>query len=296
VLGAALWGTDALFRRGLALELPASTVVALEHLILAVITLPVLLRGRHSFKELTAKQWTALIIIGVGASATATILFTAAFRYGDPTTPLLLQKLQPLVAIVGASLLLGERLLPRFGWFLLAGVGGAFLLAFPDPSGITVERMTPALLAIGAATLWGLGTVLGRMVLATLDRNTLTAARFAIGLPAAAILMVIVTDDTGIGTLDAGGWGTVALLALVPGLIAMLSYYRGLESTPASAATLGELAFPVSAATINYFAFGTTLTTSQWMGAALLVVTITTMSLLARSGNRAVGIVVPASS
>ncbi len=200
------------------------------------------------------------------------------------------------MAIVGASLLLGERLLPRFGWFLVAGVGGAFLLAFPDPGGITVERLTPALLAVGAATLWGLGTVLGRLVLSSLDRNTLTAARFAIGLPAAAILMVVVTDETGIGTLDAGGWGTVALLALIPGLIAMLSYYRGLESTPASAATLGELAFPVSAATLNYLAFGTTLTTSQWAGAVLLVVTITTMSLLSRSGSRAVGVVVPATS
>ena len=35
-LGAGLWGTDALFRRGLALELPASTVVFWEHLILCV--------------------------------------------------------------------------------------------------------------------------------------------------------------------------------------------------------------------------------------------------------------------
>jgi hypothetical protein len=36
---AALWGSDALFRRGLALELPSSTVVVYEHAILVVLTL-----------------------------------------------------------------------------------------------------------------------------------------------------------------------------------------------------------------------------------------------------------------
>lgn len=43
-LAAALWGTDALFPRGLALELPPTTLVVYEHLILTAIMLPVLLR------------------------------------------------------------------------------------------------------------------------------------------------------------------------------------------------------------------------------------------------------------
>ena len=42
-----------------------------------------------------------------GASAVATALFTQAFRYGDPVTPLVLQKLQPVIAVVAAALLLG---------------------------------------------------------------------------------------------------------------------------------------------------------------------------------------------
>lgn len=38
-VAAALWGSDALFRRGLALELPSSTVVVYEHALLVVLTL-----------------------------------------------------------------------------------------------------------------------------------------------------------------------------------------------------------------------------------------------------------------
>ncbi|HZD03594.1 MAG TPA: hypothetical protein VE173_01715, partial [Longimicrobiales bacterium] len=44
-VGAALWGSDALFRRGLAMELPPAVVVAGEHLILTAVLLPALWRA-----------------------------------------------------------------------------------------------------------------------------------------------------------------------------------------------------------------------------------------------------------
>ena len=136
-LGAALWGTDALFRRGLALDLPASTLVFLEHVILVAVTFPVLWRRRSQLTSLGRIDWLAAGVIGVGSSALATVMFTAAFQYGDPTTPLLLQKVQPLIAVGAASLLLGERLLPRFAGFLVAGLAGAYLVAFSDPANVS---------------------------------------------------------------------------------------------------------------------------------------------------------------
>jgi drug/metabolite transporter (DMT)-like permease len=186
---AALWGTDALFRRGLALELPAAAVVFVEHAILVALTLPLLLRGVRAARSFTVRDWVALLVIGVGASATATVLFTQAFTYGNPTTPLLLQKLQPLIAVVGARLLLGERLMPRYALYFFAALAGAYLISFPDPLDVTVDALAPALLAIGAAALWGMGTVLGRHLSIKIDFGSLTALRFAVGLPAAAVLL-----------------------------------------------------------------------------------------------------------
>lgn len=84
-LAAALWGTDALFPRGLALELPPTTLVVYEHLILTAIMLPVLLRV--PWRRLGVGDVVALVLIGAGASALATGLFSAAFRFGDPNTP-----------------------------------------------------------------------------------------------------------------------------------------------------------------------------------------------------------------
>ncbi len=284
-LGAALWGTDALFRRGLAMDLPAATLVFLEHVILVAVTLPVLLRGRSQVARLGRVDWLAAIVIGAGSSALATVMFTAAFQYGDPTTPLLLQKVQPLIAVAAASLLLGERLLPRFAVFLVAGLAGAYLIAFADPAEVTVAALTPALLALGAAGFWGLGTVLGRHLTSKLTFSTLTALRFAVALPVLAIVVGIRPSESGLASLTGSDLVGVVLLAFIPGLAALLLYYQGLRSTPASAATLAELSFPLAAVTLNYLVFGTTLSVTQWIGMVLLAGTISVMSWLSQRGD-----------
>ena len=132
--GAALWASDALFRRGLALELPASTVVFGEHLILVILTLPLLFRGVRSIRHFDLRDWAALLLVGIGASAVATTLFTAAFSYGDVVTPLLLQKLQPLIAVAGARFLLGELPLPKYWAYFAGAVASAYLFSFPAPT------------------------------------------------------------------------------------------------------------------------------------------------------------------
>lgn len=284
--GAALWGTDAIFRRGLALDLAAPVLVFLEHAVLVVMTLPILWLKRAQLRNLGRVDWIAALVIGAGSSAVATILFTSAFRYGDPTTPLLLQKLQPLVAVLGARLLLGERLLPRFAWFLLAGLAGAYLVAFPDPAGVSVSALTPALLAVGAASLWGLGTVLGRRLAPKIPFSLLTALRFAIGLPAAGLIVAVMGETAEVGAVSGADIRGVVALAFVPGLIALLLYYNGLRSTPAAAATIAELAFPLTATGLNYIVFGTVLSGTQWIGVTLLAGTITIMSWLSHTGDR----------
>lgn len=283
-LGAALWGTDAIFRRGLALELPAPTLVLLEHVVLVAVMAPVLWRSRSQLAGLSPLDWVAALVIGGGSSALATIMFTSAFRFGDPTTPLLLQKVQPLIAVGAASVILGERLLPRYAWFFVSGVAGAYLVAFSDPTEVSIVALTPALLALGAAALWGLGTVLGRHLSSKLGFATLTSLRFALALPVLAFLVGLGARDTGLTTISGGDLLGVVLLAMVPGLAALLFYYQGLRSTPASAATLAELAFPLSAVGLNYLVFGTVLSMTQWAGVALLAGTIVTMTWLSQRG------------
>jgi hypothetical protein len=106
--------------------------------------------------------------------------------------------------------------------------------------------------------------------------------------PVALLAMLTLGDGIQLQRADVPA---VVLLALVPGLFALLVYYRGLRRTTASAATLAELAFPVTALIVNAFAFDTILTRSQLAGAALLSGTVVTLAMAdRRGGGAAVGV------
>lgn len=292
-LGAALWATDPLFRQGLALDLPASVIVFVEHLLPTLLLVPLVIRGlRRARAGFDAKDWVCLVVLGGGASALATFLFTTAFTYGDPTTPALLQQVQPLFAVAGARLLLGERLRRRFGGYLLGALVGAYLIAFPNPAGVTVGGLAPALLALAAAGLWGSGTVLGRRLGAKLPFEELTALRLFFGLLASAAVVGVRGDLGTLGRLNGTGALALVLLALIPGLLALLVYYRGLQSTPAAAATIAELAFPLTTLAINFVAFNAVLSVTQWIGVVLLAGTMTVMNVV-RVPGAPIGVEVP---
>ncbi|WP_229686709.1 DMT family transporter [Longimycelium tulufanense] len=271
---AALWGTDGLLRKPLADALPPATVVLWEHVIVLALLLPWLPAAWRALQRCSVRERVAMVTIGAGSSAVATALFTAAFRVGDPVTPLVLQKLQPMFAVLAAFVLLGERIRVGYLAFALPALAGAWLLTFPDPLRVRVAAVQAALLAIGAAALWAAGTVLGRLVSKRLAARDVTVLRFAFGLPAAALVV------WGQGAPVAVGWDNVvglALLALVPGLLALSVYYWGLRATPVARATLAELAFPATAALIGVGLLGTRLTATQWLGFGLVVASVTAL-------------------
>ncbi len=273
-IAAALWGTDGLLRQPLAQDLPAGSVVFWEHLIVAAVLLPLLPSAVRALARCGPREWIAVLVIGGGASAAATALFTMAFRTGDAVTPLVLQKMQPLFAMLAAVVLLGERLRSGYLLFAVPALAGAWMLAFADPFDVHVAALHTALLALGAAALWASGTVLGRFVSARLRPRDVTVLRFSVGLPVAALVVVGRDEPFAVGWENAPG---LLLLALVPGLVALSLYYVGMVTTPAARATLAELAFPATAAIIGVTVLGETLSTTQWLGLAVLVCSVTTL-------------------
>jgi drug/metabolite transporter (DMT)-like permease len=265
-LAAGLWGTDALLRRPLAHSTQAATIVLGEHVVLVLVLLPVVVAALPALWRAGPRFVAAAVVVGAGSSALATILFTEAFVQGDPVTPVVLQKVQPLIAVSLAAVVLGERPRRRFGLFLLGGLAGTWLMAFPSPFEVSLHGRAPALYALSAAALWALGTVLGRYLALRLPFQQVTAVRFAFGLPAAFVAVLV------LGAPLRASWHDevfIALLALVTGLIAVLLYYYGLQRTTASVASVAELAFPVVAIAVGFLAFDATLTGTQLAGVAL---------------------------
>lgn len=275
-LAASLWGLSGLWREPLARELPSLAIVFWEHAVLTLLLLPWLLPALRRVRAASLRTQLSVLVIGAGSSALATTLFTAAFRLGDPITPQVLQKLQPLIALALAALLLGERLRRSYLLFLVPAVVGAWLMTFADPLAVTVSSAQAALLALGAATLWACGTVLGRAASAELRFVDLAALRFAVGLLTLAAIAGFTSTPLAVPLSAAP---SILALALVPGLAAMTLYYLALGRTPASRATLAELAFPLTAAVVGVIAFGSRPEPTQWLGMALVVGTVVLLSL-----------------
>src|SRR5205085_2105544 len=112
-VAAAMWGTDPIIRKTMSFATSATTIVFGEHVILAALTLPFLLPALRAVFRAGWSYVVAAVVVGAGASAVATILFTdALIGHSDFITPVVIQKVQPLVAVAGAGLLLGERARP----------------------------------------------------------------------------------------------------------------------------------------------------------------------------------------
>nr|WP_236587881.1 DMT family transporter [Tumebacillus amylolyticus] len=282
-LGAALWGTDSVLRQPLLSYLSATQIVLLEHLLLAVYAIPVLWINRKQLRGLSLKEWGAILFISWGGSALATVLFTAAFGLGNASVVLLLQKLQPVFVFLLARVVLGERLTRGFGWYVLIALAGTYLLTFgfAMPYGNQgANEMLASVFAIGAAVLWGGSTVMGRLLLNKMSFETVTGARFLFALPLLALLVALngtegvnhISMWSNFGTLLV--FGMILLQALLPGLISLLLYYRGLSKTPASYATLAELAFPAAGLTLNWLFLKQGFTLGQFIGFAVVWVVV----------------------
>jgi len=127
------------------------------------------------------------IFVGGGASAIATILFTDALFHSDFITPVVLQKVQPLVAVIGAAIVLRERPRSRFVWFLVPALLGLWLVNQPHPFQPTANGLRPVIESLAAAVLWASGTVLGRYLGRELEFQHILSLRFFFGLIASAI-------------------------------------------------------------------------------------------------------------
>ncbi|HET7420199.1 MAG TPA: DMT family transporter [Candidatus Dormibacteraeota bacterium] len=284
-VAAVLWASDALFRNQLITHLSASQIVVAEDGLITLFLLPVFFRSLPELSHLDWRGWVAVVLIAAGAQALATLLFTQSFSYRIYAETFVLQQTQPLIALVLAWIILGERRRPWFWAVVVVALLGVYMVVFAynpaDPlSALQHGRLEAGLFALGAAVLWASGTVLGRYALGSLSFWAVTSLRFTLALP---VLIVVVLVQYGLGGF---GHYTVSdflpnllAIALVPGLLALLLYYRALARTPASLSTIAELALPVTATFIAAYQFHQPVYAAQLIGTALLIGVIIVLNL-----------------
>ncbi|MFW9777818.1 MAG: DMT family transporter [Candidatus Heimdallarchaeota archaeon] len=300
-----LWTLDAFFRTFLVgtIGFISIQIVGIEHIIIVLVLIPWLFRYLAQLREFNKKEWAALLFIGIGGSALATIALTEAFSLAfNPAHPLsvtmvvLLQQTQPFIAIGLASLVLNERLPKEYFILAFIAIFGVFLIFFPTLTNYTEDLTqlfviadidflaanTLGILALVAAFFWGGSTVFGRYLLEhtqkRLEYQAMTTYRFFIAFIflIALNIVLILTGTTFPSTnlilqnLFGIAWAFL-FIALIVGLLSLVLYYYGLKNTHATVSTICELFYPLSAFVLLPILLNETLFISQIVGGLVLV-------------------------
>lgn len=290
VLASFTWALDTLLRYPLLGQgIQAERIVFTEHLFLVLMFVPFLLKDIKKFFALTLGQVFRFFVIGVLGSAMATLAFTKAFSLLNPTLVILLQKLQPLVAISLAHFYLQERVKKEFIFFAILAILGALLLSWTDLAAgfqhlsfsglLSNQSILGYALTLFSVLCWGSATVFGKkLTLEGFSTQQLMGGRFFFGFIFLSFYLMANSQNISF----AGPfvvWGKILAMVLLSGAIGMYLYYQGLKKISARLCAIAELFFPLSAVMINWFFLGQSLSMIQMIGAIILVVSSTILQL-----------------
>jgi drug/metabolite transporter (DMT)-like permease len=224
--------------------------------------------------------------VALFGGALGTMFITKALFYVNfvnLSIVVLIQKLQPVFALLLARLILKERLPKTFWRWAILALVATYFVTFADffPNLATGEKtIFAALFALGAAFSWGSSTVFSKRALKQVNFRLATYLRFGL----TTLLMFLLAATFGslgkISSINSQQWLIFLLIIFSSGGVAMLLYYYGLKRVTASVSTICELAFPLAAILFEFLLRGRLLTWSQWLAVLVLFFAIYQVSLL----------------
>lgn len=282
ILACLFWGMDTLIRYPLVERgINPVTIVFYEHCILALIFSTGLIANIRRIGELKLADVFSFFIIGGIGSAIATVAFTESFQYLNPSLVILLQKLQPVVAIILAGIVLKEDVQKQF--IVWAGVCllGGLLVSSPDIErfytltvnnfgAVSSDVALKGYALVGVSIVgWGATTAFGkRLSMAGFDTKTIMGGRFITGL---LVLIPFVQWNKNL-ILPAGeDYLRILIMVMISGALAMWLYYQGLKKLSAKTTAVLEMFFPFFAIIVNWVFLGKQLTELQLIGGAILI-------------------------
>jgi len=280
ILAASLWAVDGIVLRPILYNLPVTLVVFVESVIVALLLTPIMAKHFGKLKDLTHRDWLAFLGVALFGGAIGTMAITKALfyvNYVNLSIVILIQKLQPVFALVLAGILLKEKLTKKFFFWAGFAIIGAYFMTFglhlPELKAGD-KTVLAAIFALIAAISFSSSTVLSKRALRNVGFELGTYLRFT--LTTIIMLIIVLTSGTitEISEISSHQLFIFLLIAFTTGGTAIFLYYYGLKRISASVATICELAFPLTAVMLEYFLRGNIMGPVQWAGAFLLLFSI----------------------
>jgi drug/metabolite transporter (DMT)-like permease len=291
ILAAAMWGFDGVVLTPRLFNLNVGFVVFMLHLVPFVLMNILLFKqykwlGKFSGKDLTLLLLIALFGGALGTLAIVKALFLVNFQH--LSIVVLLQKLQPIFAIILAAIILKEKISKNFAfWAFIAVISSYFLtFGFQLPHTSENPRLTEAALwAVLAAFSFGSSTVFSKKILQKYSFYTVNFYRFGFTSILMLIYVLLIGQLSEFGNMTQVNWIIFLIIALTTGSGALFIYYYGLNKVKAMVSTICELFFPISAIIFDYLINGQTLSAVQWISAAAMIFAIVKISLNKKLGR-----------
>jgi drug/metabolite transporter (DMT)-like permease len=265
------WATNMVLGRWLRSDIGPLTLAASRFLIASAIFAILLQRRPAEERRLGDDRWLALGMALTGVAAFAPTLYLG-LRFTTAVNATLINGFGPLITGLLATLVIRESMSRRQVTGALVGLIGIVILisggslAFWQEAGINIGD----LITLGAVTLWGLYSVLGRRVMR--QRSALSATAFSafLGLP-----LLVLGAAWEIKRLPVhispGLILAVLYIGIAPTVIGFLAWNAGVRRLGASGAMVFYNTLPLYGALLGTLFLGESLGPAHLVGGALVI-------------------------
>lgn len=276
-IAAIMWGFDGVVLTPRLYNLDVRFVVFILHCIPFILMNIFLYKEYKRMKSFAKSDIILLVLISMAGGVIGTLSIVKALflvNFNHLSVVVLLQKLQPVFAILLSAILLHEKISRRFIiWAIPAIIAGYTLVfGFNFPYSQEGDRnLLAAMFALLAAFGFGSSTVLSKMALAKYSFKTVTFYRYGL----TSLIMLVLVSVNGLFVqfhlTSKLNWVLFVIIGLTTGSGAILLYYYGLTRVRAIISAVVELMFPVSTIVFDFLINKSVLSPVQWVSAGVMV-------------------------
>ncbi|MCF7792916.1 MAG: DMT family transporter [Candidatus Cloacimonetes bacterium] len=284
ILAAIMWGFDGVVLTPRLFSLNVGFVVFMLHLVPFVLMNTFLFKEYKKIKTFTKTDLATLLALSFFGGALGTLAIVKALflvHFQHLSVVVLLQKLQPIFAIILAAIFLKEKIEKNFVLWAVIAIGASYTLTFGFhlPHAIEdADLIQASIWAVIAAFSFGSATVFGKKALNKFPYYTTNFYRFGF----TAIIMFIYVLLTGaIGefqNITTDHLMYFLIIAVTTGSGAIFLFYFGLNKVKAMVSTICELFFPISAILFDYLINDHKLSLVQWISAIIMILAVVEIS------------------
>ncbi len=225
IFSTTVWGISIVGAKVLgSLGLTAIEIVYFRFLIASVFFVPVLLLSDGKVLP-RGREWLSVIGLAVTGVAVNNLIFYTGLALTDASIASMIVSVNPLMTMLAAVLLLGERMTPRkWGSVVLGMLGVSLLVGWDVSSGQLIGN----LLILLAASIWGLSFSFSKK-LSNHGFSALVLTAWSEVVGTLMLAPLTLGSYRKLGSSDFQFWGWLLFIGIVASVFSYILHYRAVE-------------------------------------------------------------------